>query len=93
MLEDVKKSIIDRIGELAPEASAATLKILATTLETTVKAGKEPAEEKYFTGMLELFKDMQKQNESFMNNLPKSSNLSLADISKIINHEEVNNDF
>lgn len=89
MLEDVKNSIIERIGELAPEASPTTLKVLAITLETTVKAGKEPTEEKYFTGMLELFKEMKKQSDSFYNNLPHSGDLSLADISKIIKHEEI----
>ena len=84
MLEDVKESIIDRIGELVPEASPSTLKVLATTLDITAKIGKESADEKYLAGMLEIFNKMREQSEAFNRNLSSHEGLSLADISKII---------
>ena len=84
MLEDVKESIIDRIRELVPEASPSTLKVLATTLDITVKIGKESADEKYLTGMLDIFNKMREQSEAFNRNLSSYEGLSLADISKII---------
>ena len=86
MIEEVKETIINRIGELAQEASPATLKILATTLEITDKVGREDPNEKYLSSMLELFKDMQKQSESLFKNT-SSENLSLADISNLIHGE------
>lgn len=86
MIEEVKETIITRIGELAQEASPATLKILAATLEITDKVGREDPNEKYLSSMLELFKNMQKQSESlFKNTAPES--LSLADISNLIHGE------
>ena len=86
MIEEVKETIITRIGELAQEASPATLKILAATLEITDKVGREDSNEKYLSSMLELFKNMQKQSESlFKNTAPES--LSLTDISKMIHGE------
>ena len=82
MLEDVKESIINRIGELVPEASASTLKALATALDITVKIGKESADEKYLTGMLDIFNKMKEQSESFNKRLSSYEGLSLVDISK-----------
>lgn len=84
MLEDVKESMINRIGELVPEASPSTLKVLATTLDITVKIGKESADEKYLAGMLDIFNKMREQSESFNKSLSSCEGLSLADISKII---------
>ena len=86
MIEEVKETIITRIGELAQEASPATLKILAATLEITDKVGREDPNEKYLSSMLELFKSMQKQSESLFKNTA-SENLSLTDISKMIHGE------
>lgn len=82
MLEDVKESIINKIGELVPEASASTLKVLATTLDITVKIGKESADEKYFAGMLDIFNKLREQSESFNKSLSSYEGLSLVDISK-----------
>ena len=88
MLEDVKESIIDRIDKLIPEASAATLKVLAVTLDITNKIGKETPDEKYFESLMEVFRASKEQAESINEKLSSLKGLSLVDIAKIMGEKK-----
>lgn len=88
MIEEVKETIIERIGELAQEASPATLKLLAATLEIVDKVGREDPNEKYVSAMMELFKDMKERMSSNpLSDLKLPENFGLADISKSLNNQ------
>lgn len=81
MIEDVKETIIERIGELAQDASASTLKVLATTLEIVDKLGREDINEKYLSAMMELFKKMEEHVISLPHpDLKLPEGIGLADI-------------
>lgn len=88
MLEDVKVNLIKRIDKLIPEASAATLKVLAVTLDITNKIGKETPDEKYINSMFEIFKTAKEQADSFNSKLSSLEGLSLSDIAKIIGEKK-----